>query len=272
MIDRCLDTLLAEAHDEEFEVVVSCNACTDDTALRAAAHPGVRAIEIATPSKMAALQAADDATKQFPRIYLDADVLLTTFAARQLVGCLRTPGIEAAAPRPRFDTSSRRWTVRAYFDVMQRLPVFGEGYVGSGLYALSETGRTRFDQWPEGYPDDGLVQRLIRPERRATVDSDFIITTPGSLRHQVRRFARVQRLNRKLEQSSEFPLRGGTAGSTLRSLVSQMKSPRKWPGVGLFLLVSLAARTRATIDERRGAVADWKRDDSTRQPRSGVRQ
>lgn len=57
-----------------------CNGCTDDSAQVIRDHVGTDAeiIDLAEPGKTAALQSGDDALGDlFPRIYLDADVILS---------------------------------------------------------------------------------------------------------------------------------------------------------------------------------------------------
>ena len=77
VILRCLDTLLAGFRPGELDVVVTCNGCTDGTAdvVRSSGHQ-VRVLEIDAASKPAALRAAEEVVTAFPRLYLDADVVL----------------------------------------------------------------------------------------------------------------------------------------------------------------------------------------------------
>jgi hypothetical protein len=82
VIRRCLDALLDGFRPGELEVVVACNGCTDGTAdiVRSSGH-AVRIIEIQVASKPAALRAAEELVTIFPRLYLDADVVLTASSA-----------------------------------------------------------------------------------------------------------------------------------------------------------------------------------------------
>ncbi|GGI05492.1 glycosyltransferase [Egicoccus halophilus] len=264
VIDRCLTSLLAEAGEGEFEVVVVCNACRDDTAERAARHPGVRVRSIPQASKQAALQAGDEAVGAFPRIYLDADVQLTTAGARALVDRLAQPGIEAVAPRLRFALGERTWAVREYFRFVEQLPVFGEGYIGAGAFALDADGRARFDRWPLDLPDDAFVQRLVPAANRASVALPFAIEPPRSLRLQLRRAVRVQRLNRALERQTEVPLSPPTTSSTLAHLQQALRRPTSWPGLALFLGVAVTTRVRSWVLDRRQLPTEWARDLSSR--------
>ena len=53
IIDRTLSTLLENAESGEFDVVVVCNGCSDQTAEKARCYRGVRVIEIPQASKVA---------------------------------------------------------------------------------------------------------------------------------------------------------------------------------------------------------------------------
>ena len=75
VIERTLAPLVPLAHSGAVEVVVAANGCSDDTVARARQVPGVRVLNLAEASKVAALNAADATTDAFPRIYLDADVV-----------------------------------------------------------------------------------------------------------------------------------------------------------------------------------------------------
>ena len=89
VIGRCLDTILRDAAPGEFDITVVANGCADDTARVAAARPGVRVLDLAAAGKTAALNAGDAAAHGFPRLYLDADVVVSAADVRALVAALR---------------------------------------------------------------------------------------------------------------------------------------------------------------------------------------
>jgi glycosyltransferase involved in cell wall biosynthesis len=77
VISRCLHHLFEGTDAGDFEVAVVCNGCDDDTAAVArASAPPVEVIELDEASKPAALRAGDRLLRTFPRLYLDADVVL----------------------------------------------------------------------------------------------------------------------------------------------------------------------------------------------------
>lgn len=254
-IQATLEHLLAAADAGEFEVVVVCNGCTDDTADRAAGVTGVRVEQIRPASKVAALRHGDRVATVFPRIYLDADVLLTTAGARALVAALRDPGSRVAGVRGRLVTDGSTRAVRWYFDFRRRLPVFGQGIIGAGVYALSEAGRACFGLWPDVLGDDQYVLRLFGPSERTLVDDhETIVEAPTDMRTLVRRQLRVRRGNRQLTRGG--PERAALAapaagvGAALRAAVVR---PGAWPGLCTWVAVNVLVR----LLERLPRPHDW---------------
>ena len=177
---RTLRALADQGGREVPEVVVVANGCTDGTADVARAA-GARVIEQAEPSKAAALTTGDQAASHFPRIYLDADIVLAPGTLDALAEALRGDDAVVAAPRIVFDVSRSSWPVRAFYDAYQRIPYVQEGLVGLGVYGLSERGRARFGSFPRVTGDDLFVQRLFDPHERVTTDGHFVVAAPRDL-------------------------------------------------------------------------------------------
>ena len=120
---------------------MACNGCSDDTAAIAGAFPGVTVVDLPEPSKTAALNAGDDAAGDvFPRLYLDADILVDLPAVRAVADVLTTDEPRAAAPALRAVTTGRPFVVRGFYHVFTRLPWVTDNLVGSGFYGLSRAG------------------------------------------------------------------------------------------------------------------------------------
>jgi glycosyltransferase involved in cell wall biosynthesis len=87
VIRRCLDALFTGIEPGNLEVIVVCNGCRDDTAavVRSSGHP-VQVLELERASKSAALRTGDRVAHTLPRLYLDADVLLSGSSARRVAG------------------------------------------------------------------------------------------------------------------------------------------------------------------------------------------
>lgn len=257
-IARCLDALLAEAAPGELDVVVVCNGCTDRTATVARAFP-VRVLETSTGSKPLALNLGDRAASTFPRVYIDADTLLSTRGVRTLTGPLRRGEAEAVAPRLELDTAMAAWGVRAYHRIWVRLPQIVHGLMGRGVYALSRQGRARFSQFPDLIADDLFIHELFPAPRGIVVQgtTSRVIPAPtvGSL---LRQKARVFAGNIQLHATRHRHAATGPA-RRLRVLAGLVRAePALLPAAAVYLAVNIEAKRRGR--SRPSGQATWQRD------------
>ncbi|MCK5603213.1 glycosyltransferase, partial [Candidatus Pacearchaeota archaeon] len=85
VIGRTLEHLLTGKFTDEVEVIVVCNGCSDKTTKIVKSFQGsAKCIETPIPSKTSALNLGDAAAKGFPRIYQDADVILSLDAVHKI--------------------------------------------------------------------------------------------------------------------------------------------------------------------------------------------
>src|SRR4051794_33631161 len=85
VIARALSQWVGKPASDEICVVVVCNGCTDDTAKAARLFgPTVHVVESNVASKTCALNLGDQISRVFPRIYVDADIIITVDAIRAL--------------------------------------------------------------------------------------------------------------------------------------------------------------------------------------------
>lgn len=260
VIERCLRTLLSCAEPGEFDVVVVANGCTDRTAVVARSWGrDVRVVETPIGEKTAALNLGDEATPWFPRIYLDADVLLDTSSARAVVRALSNPSVLAAAPVLAVDTTGCPLLVRSYYQIWLRLPWVGDSMIGAGVYALSERGRSRFDRFPPVKADDLWVSAQFAPEERlSVVEGRFTIFGARAMWPFMRRLARIATYNalaRPVIRSA--PGRPPRAGAGVRELVR--REPSLLPHAAVYVAVAGAARLWGSVKARCGSVT-WVTD------------
>ena len=170
MIGRLLGPLVTAVHPGELDVIVVANGCTDDTAQVAASFgPPVRVVSIPVASKRAALVAGDEAARDFPRMYVDADVELGADDVRALGDVLRRPGALAAGPQRVLALTGSSWLVRWYYDVWLRLPEVRSGLFGRGVIGLSEAGHARVARLPPLLADDLAASLVFGPDERVIV-------------------------------------------------------------------------------------------------------
>jgi hypothetical protein len=287
VIGRCLDSLLADAQPGEFEVIVAANGCTDATAEIAAARTGVRVVNLPAPGKVAALNAGDELATGFPRIYLDADIVLPTSGVRALRDALaaaQSAGgpVLAAAPRREVDVSRSPMLVRGYYAINTRLPAFQGALFGRGVAALSAAGRARFGRFPDVLADDLFLDSLFTPEQKLQVDAVAArVAAPRSTRDLLRRLVRVRRGNARLRADLSRP-QAGDAGSAagqastadparppvrpaaraswLRDVA--LPHPALYPAAACYAAITVTAALLARLPS--AAATAWGRDDSSR--------
>ena len=264
VIARTLSTLVGGSGSDEIDVVVVCNGCTDDTANIARRFgPAVRVIESDVASKTHALNLGDQTSRSFPRIYADADIVITVDAIRALASRLERGDVLAVAPTPDINLTGCSWLVREYFGVRSRLPSSREGIGGSGVYALSEAGRRRFAEFPNVIADDTYVRLQFKPEERETLASvKSMVFAPRTIGQLIA--VRTRAYNGTFELAARFPelwMNKGEANN--RTLIGLFKEPRLWLGLLIYCYVNIFARCRAEFFLELESFS-WQRDDTSR--------
>lgn len=263
VLGRLLTSLPAVVGQRRLQVIVACNGCTDNTANIARNH-GATVIELEAPSKIAALNAAEEFAEAFPRIYIDADVVVNGKTIEDLIVTLTESGVLCAAPPHRLELTGRSWLVRAYFTVWSEVMRLRNGYVGSGVYALSEKGRARFDRFPNVVADDTFVRNLFREAERQVVTTDpTVVETPRTLRSLFRRRVRVAIGNLQLRSRLDFSL-PGLSEPKQPWWLAVVKRPKLIPSGLVYAIVNLAAELVARRQLSVKRSVDWGRDETTR--------
>ena len=264
VIERTLVALLGQATPED-EIIVVCNGCSDNTvgvARRFA--PRVTVLETEVPSKTNALNLGDRQARSFPRIYLDADVILAEGALGRLARALESGRWLAVSPDPVMILEGTSWVVRAYYDIWLSLPYCRSGMIGAGVYALSKTGRARFGDFPKVIADDGYVRALFTEDERGRVeDAHSMIRAPASLRWLLKIKTR-SRLG-GMELAIKFPgLLANEAKDYSGALRGMIAHPFNWPKVLVYLYVNLVSRLMARRRLKNLSQYQWEKDLSSR--------
>jgi glycosyltransferase involved in cell wall biosynthesis len=279
VVGRCLDAVLAGAVAGEFDVTVVANGCSDATVRVASARAGVRVLDLPGAGKVAALNAGDAVAVGFPRVYLDADIVIGAAGvgggpwggggggggAGGAAGG-RGGGPLAVTARRVVDVSRSPLLVRWYYAVNSRLPVFTDALFGRGVIAVSEQGRGRFGEFPDVVADDLFLDSLFAPGEKREVESvSSRVAAPRRTGDLLRRLVRVRRGNAAMRAAlaaADGGAGGGRGGGRVSWARVVLRDPALIPAGVCYAGLTLAACVLARFPQRPGT---WGRDDSSRQ-------
>jgi glycosyltransferase involved in cell wall biosynthesis len=260
VIGRLLDEIAPLAADG-IDVVIACNGCTDGTVEIARGYPAVHVLELAEPSKVAALNAGDEEATQWPRLYVDADIEVTRGAILATLDRLVQEGVLAARPSFRYDVEGASWVVRAYYRARRRLPSAHRALWGAGVYGLSKLGHDRLGRFPSLVADDLFVDSLFeRSEFEIVSTVPVVVRTPRNTRALMAILHRGLSGRAALTEANDGVV--DTTRETTRELIASVRGLRSLVDAGVYAALAAAARRH---DGRNAAtISSWERDDSSR--------
>ena len=263
VIGRCLDALEQVVVTGEVQVVVVCNGCVDNTAQIARRRARVEVVELEVASKAAALRDGDRIAAHGPRIYLDADVVLTARAARDVLTALTEGPALAARPPILFDTSGAHWAVRTWYAIRRRLPSIQNALWGAGTYALSVAGRARFGEFPDVVSDDLFVDSLFAESEVAIVRTDPVtVHTPKATGDLLRILIRTYRTQGDVMREERAGAMSVGQRGQLRDIAALVgRHPRFTIAAAIYVALIATARIRTRLGS---SSAAWERDNSSR--------
>lgn len=259
LIGRCLAALVASQTPATARVAVVANGCVDDTADQARTHAArfaargwtLEVIEQDRGHKPTALNAGDAACGAGPRVYLDADVVVSPGLIDQLCAVLDRPDPAYASGTL---TIPRPWSAasRAYAGIYAQMPFMTQGVPGAGCFAVNAAGRARWGAFPDIIADDAFARLQFAPHERHRVPApyDWPVVEGWAALVRVRRrqeagMAQLRRLYPGLMRNDgPGPARGA---ALLRAALSDPT------GGAIYATVGLWARLT------RGAARGWSR-------------
>lgn len=262
-IEKCLKPFIGSVNLDKLEVIVVCNGCKDYTAdIVKELSSKFICLETEIPSKVNALNLGDNIASSFPRIYLDADVAISLESIFVLSEALENECL-AASLETKMDLSKSSWFVRAFYDIWLNLPYCKEGMIGSGMYALSESGRKRFDKFPDIIADDGYVRCLFHKNERMLIKGyNSVVTAPNNIFDLIKIKTR-SRLGR-YQLKELFPhLLGNEKKEYMVGFGCLIYNIKIWPKIIVYLIINFIARIRARYQYWTNQII-WERDESSR--------
>lgn len=262
-ITQCLQALIKPMLNYNLQIIVVCNGCKDNTySIVKALDPAIICLETHIASKSNALNLGDQEARFYPRIYLDADVVLTIEAVKALCLTLSNKDYLATSSRVKMNLSSSSWFVRAFYEIWLDLPYCKAGMIGSGVYALSEKGRNRFQRFPDIIADDGYVRCLFTETERPLSNCYSTVTAPKDLISLIKITTR-SRLGR-YELKEKFPhLLNNEVKDYKGAMIGLLGNFKLWSKIIVYVGVNMITRIRANYQYNR-EITQWERDESSR--------
>jgi glycosyltransferase involved in cell wall biosynthesis len=262
--------MVSRAPAGQYEILVVCNGCTDNTAeVARLAHGQVRVIETAKASKAAAINLGLDHAIGHVVIVADADVQMTWEDLRILSEALHVPGILAAAPSVETEfLLGTNWSVLAYYRLWMALPYVRDGMMAAGVYALNAHGLSRLGRLPEVLADDGYVRAIFNSSERVEVpESTSRVRAPADMRSLIKIKTRSRLGTYELKRRfPDLSARDRADRNYLRAFAMLIRSIRLWPCILPYLYVNIVSRLRAARQLRLLDNYVWERDESSRSP------
>lgn len=262
VVGRLLDGLASGGLAPGTDVVVVCNGCSDDTVAQAGQHGailGARVVDIPLASKTAALNEGDRLAQGFPRMYLDADVVVSPSAVNAVFEALASGSALAGRPSFRYETAGSEPIVRAYYRARERTPELMAALWGAGCFAVSEAGRARWREFPVGVADDFFVNSLFASHEKVVVSTEpLTVSPPRTAAALLRTLHRVHSPGKEPEAALD---RASTSRTLRAVLRANRRSPRHIIDAAGYVAVSVSARLPT---RRQRGDGGWQRDETTR--------
>jgi glycosyltransferase involved in cell wall biosynthesis len=262
VIRACLDSLLKQKGVDR--IIVACNGCTDDTAaIVQANYPQVTCLDIATPSKVNALNEAEQHVLSWPVFYIDADTKLSDNAVQLITAEMAKGKLLLAAPEPAIDTSHSSWLVKQYYKVWLTLPYIREGVVATCSFVVSAEGRKRFTNFPNVINDDGFVRCQFSADERGNVEgTQVFITAPQNLQSLIKIKTRARLGNMQLAASN---LCTKAQEKPYSQILRDKLFSKNFIAVSIYIAIASVIRLRAKQQFKHLSSYRWETDHSSRQ-------
>jgi len=263
VITKCLLPLVEGLVRKDYEIIVICNGCDDDTAnIVRSIDKKIICLETNSKSKTNAINLGEKQAHYFPRIYLDADVILSLEAVYALCDKL-AEGYLAASPMVKMNLTSCTYVVKSYYEIWLSLPYCKKGMIGAGVYALSEKGRKRFELFPDIIADDEYVRQHFRENERTKLNDYYsLVNAPKSLSGLIKIKTRSRLGGYQLRK--KYPDLVNNNKNDYKSVMKQyILKIHAWPKFVIYLFVNIYSRIRAKKLLTSGNLS-WERDDTSR--------
>ena len=185
VIARTLQPLYKGISDGQYSIVVAVNGSSDDSVdFIKNKFPDVICLDIELGSKTNAINTAEKhALAGFPRIYMDADVVVSYDGVISLINTLESTSEPLlVAPKAVMEFEHSSFFVKTFYRAWFKTVFYSSQGFGAGVYALNKSARGFFETFPNVIADDGFIREVI-PVSQQKVDTNCIsiVTAPKTL-------------------------------------------------------------------------------------------
>ena len=260
-IGATLRALTEGMRAREFDIIVVCNGCCDNTAKAAkAAFPQARVIETVVASKTNALNIGIQEAHCETVVFLDADIKTTASSVRLLLSALRATKQHLAYGKASFITTKCSAPVQSFYTAWKLNPYFDGGKVG-GFFTVSMVGLNSLGSFPSITNDDEYVRRKLMAKSIFVPAATYIVEPPRTVLSLIKVRSRVYRGNRELTSLGVPVAVNQQHGNGFRFLCRLMRTPSAWAGAFVFSVVAIAAHFRNRFFNHSG---HWEQDPTAR--------
>ena len=243
-IGSTLHSLTKEAKTGEFDVIIVCNGCSDNTAeIAREACEQARIVETPVASKTNALNIGLQEARCKMVVFLDADIKTSATSVRLLLKALIASNCDLAFGKAEFNTKNCSPAVGAFYQAWHLNPYFDGGKVG-GFFAVSAAGLKRLSSFPDLTNDDEYVRRMLMANSVFVPAATYAVEPPRTLASLIKVRSRVYRGNKQLAALNVPAAHNQQHDNASRFLWRLVRNPRAWAGAFVFATVAVAAHLR----------------------------
>jgi len=215
VIARTLTPIYPGVESEDFSIVLAVNGTTDDTVdFVKQTFPKVICLDIEIGSKTNAINEAEKLDVGFPRVYMDADVVVTLKGIKSLIDRLAsTEQPLLTAPKAEMDFSHSSYLVKAFYQAWFKTRFYTEQGFGGGVYGLNKAARSNFERFPKIIADDGFIREVVCSSQHSIANECIsIVSAPRDIRSLIKIKSRSKLGNIELKEKGlvkNAPLTGG---------------------------------------------------------------
>lgn len=261
-IATTLRSLLRGMRENEFDVIVVCNGCIDNTAeVARMVAPQAHVLDLQVASKTSALNTGLAVAKNAPVVFLDADIKTDAEAVRSLVQFIHDEKVGLVYGNAYFNTEHCSMPVRAFYKTWQQNPYFDRRKMG-GFFAVSAEGLNRLGQLPETTNDDEYVRRKLADQSAFVEVAPYVVEAPRTLENLTKVRSRVYRGNSELSGVGAELCKTAKWQNTSLFIKRIAARPDLWAGALIFASVAVIAHFRNLVSGHKNK--SWEQDRSTR--------